>query len=244
MTKTTSILWIAAALTMSAVPAAAQTTKNIFVDVNLGVQVASRTFVVEASPIVYDETAILSTSHKVGSGVLFDVSGGYRVWRDLSIALGYNYADGSADAQMTAAVPDPLFHDRRVETTTTVDGVKHSENVFHVQAVWTMPVTDKMDASFSFGPSFIHVSQDVVNNITVEPGTQNATPAPETQSDTASWLSNRRGSQLPVEPTLRCRRLHSVRGRLSGPPERGEFEAGWIPDRRRGSLPVLTFEEF
>ena len=118
--------------------------------------------------------------------MLFDVSGGYRVWRDLSIALGYNYADGSADAQMTAAVPDPLFHDRRVETTTTVEGVKHSENVFHLQAVWTMPVTDKMDASFSFGPSFIHVSQDVVNNITVEPGTQNATAAPETQSDTAS----------------------------------------------------------
>ena len=98
MTKTTSILWIAAALTMSAVPAAAQTTKNIFVDVNVGVQAASRTFVVEATPIVYDETAILSTSHKVGSGVLFDVSGGYRVWRDLSIALGYNYAGGSADA--------------------------------------------------------------------------------------------------------------------------------------------------
>ena len=186
MTKTTSLLWVAAALTMSAAPALAQTTKNIYVDVNLGVQAASRTFVVEAMPIVYNETAILSTSHKVGSGVLFDLSGGYRVWRDLSIALGYNYADGSADAQMTAAVPHPLFHDRRVETTTTVDSVKHSENVFHVQAVWTMPVTDKMDASFSFGPSFIHVSQDVVNNITVEPGTQNATAAPETQSDTAT----------------------------------------------------------
>ena len=185
MTKTTSLLWIATALTMSAAPAAAQTTKNIFVDVNAGVQVASRTFVVDARPIVYNEAAILSTSHKVGSGVLFDVSGGYRVWRDLSIALGYNYADGSADAQMTAGVPHPLFHDRRVETTVTVDSVKHSENAFHVQAVWTMPVTDKMDASFSFGPSFIHVSQELVTNITVAAGTQNATPAPETQSGTA-----------------------------------------------------------
>ena len=186
MTKTTSIFWVAAALAMSAVPAAAQTTKNIFVDVNLGVQVASRTFVVTAEPIVYNETAILSTSQKVGSGVVFDLGGGYRVWRDLSIGLGYSYADGSANAEMTAAVPDPLFHDRRVETTSTVESVKHSENAFHIQAVWTMPVTDKMDAAFSFGPSFIHVSQDVVNNITVEPGTQNATAAPETHSDTAS----------------------------------------------------------
>ena len=50
MTKTTSILWMATALTMSAAPAAAQTTKNMFVDINAGVQVASRTFVVDASP--------------------------------------------------------------------------------------------------------------------------------------------------------------------------------------------------
>ncbi len=85
---------------------------------------------------------------------------------------------------MTAAVPHPLFHDRRVETTATVDA-KHSEKAFHLQAIWTMPVTDKMDASFSLGPSFINVSQELVTNITVEPGTQNATPALETQSDTA-----------------------------------------------------------
>ena len=188
MTKTTSILWVATALTMSAVPAPAQTTKNIFVDVNAGVQVASRTFVVEATPIVYNETAILSTTHKVGSGGLFDISGGYRVWRDLSVGLGFSYASGSAEADMTAGVPHPLFHDQRVETKATVDA-KHSEKTFHLQAMWTTPVTDKMDASFSFGPSFINASQELVNNITVEAGTQNATPLTETQSDTANGFN-------------------------------------------------------
>ena len=75
MTKTMSILWMATALITSAVPAAAQTTKNIFVDVNAGVQVASRTFVIDAVQTVYDEAAFISTSHKVGSAALFDVSG-------------------------------------------------------------------------------------------------------------------------------------------------------------------------
>ena len=46
MTKT-SILCVTAALTMFGAPAAAQTTKNIFVDVNFGGQFASQTFVVE-----------------------------------------------------------------------------------------------------------------------------------------------------------------------------------------------------
>ncbi len=188
MTKTTSILSVATALIMSGVPAGAQTTKNIFVDVNAGVQVASRTFVVDALPIVYDETAVLSTSHEVGSAGLFDISGGYRVWRDLSIGLGFSYASGSGDAAMTAGVPHPLIHDRRVETKQTVDA-NHSEKTFHIQAIWTMPVTDKMDASFSFGPSFINASQEMVTNISVEPGTQNATPLTETQSDTANGFN-------------------------------------------------------
>jgi hypothetical protein len=188
MTKTTSIVWMATALTMSAAPAGAQTTKNMFVDVNGGVQVASRTFVVDAFPTVYDEAAILSTSHEVGSAGLFDISGGFRVWRDLSIGLGYSYASGSGDAAMTAGVPHPLFHDQRVETQATVDA-KHSEKTFHLQAMWTIPVTDKMDASFSFGPSFINASQEVVTDITVEAGTQNATPLTETQSDTANGFN-------------------------------------------------------
>jgi hypothetical protein len=42
-----------------------------------------------------------------------------------------------------------------------------------------------MDASFSFGPSFINVSQELVRDITVPDGTQNATPLRETQSETA-----------------------------------------------------------
>ena len=187
MTKTTSILRIATALTMCAAPAAAQTTKNIFVDLNAGVQVASRTFVVDASPIVFGETAIMSTSHDVGSGGLFDMSAGYRVWRDLSIAIGFSFAGGSADAAMTAAVPDPLFHDRRVEVTATVDGLSHSEKTFYLQALWTVPVTDKMDASFSLGPSFINVSQELVNNISVTGST--VTPLTETQSDTATGFN-------------------------------------------------------
>jgi hypothetical protein len=185
MTKTTSLLWIATALTMSAAPAAAQTTKNIFVDVNVGVQVPSRTFVFDAFPIVFNETAIIRASQEVGSAGLFDASGGYRVWRDLSIGLGFSYAGSSGNATMTGAVPHPLYYDQRVEMTGTVDAAKHSEKTVHLQAIWTMPVTDKMDASFSLGPSFINVSQEVVNNITVTLNTQNATPAVETQSKTA-----------------------------------------------------------
>src|SRR5262245_32506462 len=185
MTKT-SILCVTAALTVIGAPAAAQTTKNIFVDVNFGGQFASRTFVVEGVQEVYGENAIFSTSHEVGSSDLFDISGGYRVWRDLSIGLGYSYFGSSGDATLTAAVPHPLVHDRRAVTTVTAPDLKRTEKAVHLQFLWTVPVTDKIDASFIVGPSFISAKQDLVNNISVPANTQDAIPVLETQSDWAT----------------------------------------------------------
>lgn len=186
MTKTTSILLLATGLSVNAVPAAAQTTKNMFLDINAGVQAASRTFVVAGEQTVYGESAIFSASQKVGSAPMVDFSGGYRVWRDLSIGIGFSYAGKSSDATMSAAVPHPLFHDRRVTSDLTAEGAKHSEKTVYLQAIWTVPVTDKIDASFMVGPSFINVSQEVANGITVTAGTQTAAAALETQSDTAT----------------------------------------------------------
>jgi hypothetical protein len=72
-------------------------------------------------------------------------------------------------------------------TNATVDSLSHSEKTFYLQALWTIPVTDKMDASFSFGPSFINVSQELVSSVSVTGGT--ATPLTETQSDTAKGFN-------------------------------------------------------
>lgn len=189
MKKTTTILLLVTGLTMLSAPAAAQTTKNMFLDVNVGVQAASRSFTVESFPIVYEETAIVSASHKVGSAPLLDISGGYRVWRDLSIGLAFSYASDSAAAVMTAAVPHPIFFDRRVTVTKTAEGLKHSEKALHLQFVWNMPVTDKIDASFIIGPSAIWVNQELIGSVSVPALTQDATPAIEKQSDAAAGFN-------------------------------------------------------
>jgi hypothetical protein len=178
MTKTKSVLLLAAALiTSSGAPAAAQTTKNIFLDVNFGVQTGSQSFA--GGPIVqpaYDETVITSFTQEYKSGPLFDISGGVRVWRDLSIGLGFSRTTGKGDAAVTSAVPSPIFHDRRVTVTNTVADLKHTETAVNILVGWTVPVTDKIDATFSFGPSFLNGKQELVNGVTVPAGTQGATP--------------------------------------------------------------------
>ena len=77
---------------------------------------------------------------------------------------------------MSSAVPSPLFHDRRIVVTNTATGLKHTETAVHLQILWTVPVTDKMDASFSIGPSFLNAKQELVNGVTIPAGTQGTTP--------------------------------------------------------------------
>jgi hypothetical protein len=159
--------------------------KNLFIDVNGGYQAASHDINVSASPIIYDEPAQIATTEKVKGGGLFDIAVGYRVWRDLAISLGFTSTSSSSDAQTTATIPNPIFFDQPVTRNLTASGLKHKERTINLDVVWTWPISGNQDAAVSLGPSFIRVTQDVVANVSVPAGTQDATALVETQSKTA-----------------------------------------------------------
>lgn len=160
-------------------------TKNFFIDVNGGFQAASHSIAVTSTPLIYDEPAKISSTQKIGGGPLFDLSLGYRVWHDLAIAVGFSTTSSKSDAQVTASIPHPLFTDQPKTTTASISDLKHTERAVSVQAVWTSPINDKMDAAISFGPTFIKVIQNLVTNVNVPAGTQDATPVADQQSKTA-----------------------------------------------------------
>jgi Outer membrane protein beta-barrel domain len=156
-----------------AVPAYAQMTwtDQGFVNVNVGGQVGSHSLDTSSTFELYGEQGTLSTSQDVKGGGLFDINGGYKVWKNLAVGIGYSHTGSDTDAAIAASVPDPNFTDRRRPLTAVASGMKHSENVVHFQGTWVMPVTDKIDVDFFFGPSIFNVSQDVLTAITVnEPG--------------------------------------------------------------------------
>ena len=97
----------------------------------------------------------------VKGGGFFDISAGYKVWRNLAIGLGYSYAAGSSDAAIAASVPDPLVFDQLRPASTTVGSLDRTEQAVHLTGTWMVPVTDKIDVALAFGPTFFSVSQDV-----------------------------------------------------------------------------------
>jgi hypothetical protein len=193
MNNATRIARLVAGLMLIGVPTvAAQTpppSKKIYVDFNFGVQPSAQTFsITTPNPpqIVYGESVILSGTQGINGSTLIDIMGGYRVWKNFSVALGFDTTiGGKGDASVTAGIPHPIFFDTRKESTQEVTDLKHSEQAIHLAFMWTTPLSDKMDASVYAGPSWIKVKQDVINSVNVPPGTQDFTAIVTEESEGA-----------------------------------------------------------
>jgi hypothetical protein len=164
---------LAVVCALIAAPAHAQLawTDTAFLNVNVGAQTGSHSLETAGTFELYGEQGNLSTAQDVKGGGLFDISAGYKVWRNLAVGIGYSRTGSDTDVAIAANVPDPNFFDRLRGLTALSSGAEHSENVFHFQGTWIVPVTDKVDVGFSFGPSIFNVKQDIPTAITVnEPG--------------------------------------------------------------------------
>jgi hypothetical protein len=142
-----------------------------FVSFSIGAQAPSRDLQTNNTFDLYNESAVLSTTQDVAGGFMFEVSAGYKVWRNLLVGVGFSRVASEADLVVDAQIPDPDFFDNPRAVSTSVSGAKHSQPALHLTGTWMMPFTDKVDIGFQFGPSIFFVSQDLPTGISVsEPG--------------------------------------------------------------------------
>ncbi|MEP6916387.1 MAG: outer membrane beta-barrel protein [Acidobacteriota bacterium] len=165
-------------------------TDNGFANISVGGQAGSHSLATSTTFPLYDETATAATAQKVKGGGLFDVSAGYKVWRNLAVGIGFSSTSGKSDTAVAASIPDPLFFDRPRAVTASATGLKHSENVVHLMAVWMVPVTDKIDVAISAGPSIFSVKQDVPASLTIaEPGPTVGSVAVSSEKKTSAGVN-------------------------------------------------------
>jgi hypothetical protein len=138
-----------------------QWTDQGFVNVSLGGQAPSHELTATTAPEIYGEPAAITSTQDVGGGLFFDISGGYKVWRNLAVGLGYTYVGSDADAIVSAAIPDPLFYDRPRNVSGIVTGLNHSQPALNFTGTWMMPFSDKLDFGFQFGPTIFFASQEL-----------------------------------------------------------------------------------
>ena len=161
------------ALLAAATPASAQMTwtDKGFVNVNFGAQTGSQSFSVNTPFELYGETGEVASAMDVKARGFFEIAGGYKVWSNLALGVGYTFASGSSDAAVTALVPDPLLFDQLRPVTTDASDLGHTEHGIHLTGTWMIPVTDKVDVGLAFGPTIFMISQEIASGVDVtEPG--------------------------------------------------------------------------
>lgn len=149
-----------------------QWTDKGYVSVNVGAQAGSHDLSESGSFGLYDETATFSLSNKVKGGAMFDIGGAYKVWRNNLLAgVTFSRVSSKSDGEVKGSIPDPVFFDRPRAVTKSFAGLKHSENAVHINAIWMMPVANKLDVGIAAGPTIFSVKQDTISSFTVaEPG--------------------------------------------------------------------------
>jgi hypothetical protein len=165
------------ALCIFAVPqiASAQTmqwTDKGYVAINGGAQIRSGNVTVTTTPQIYGEQANIATTSKIKSGGFFDLGGAYRVWgHNLLAGLSYSHTSSNSNGTINASIPDPVQFGSPRPFSSSVGSLKHSENQIHLDAIWMMPVAEKLDVGVFAGPSIFLVKQGTIGNLNVtEPG--------------------------------------------------------------------------
>lgn len=177
------IACLAIGLCAVAGPASAQQmqwTDRGYVTVNGGGQAGSHDLSESGSFPLYDETVTFSSTAKVKGGGLFDIGGAYKVWgRNLLAGVSYSHVASKSNGSLTGSVPDPIFTDRPRAVSKDFTGLSHKEDQVHIDAIWMMPVANKLDVGISAGPTIFSVKQDSIPSLTIsEPGpTVNTTVA-------------------------------------------------------------------
>ena len=139
-----------------------------FVQVGGGAQSGSHTIASTSTFTIYDEQATIAGAQEYTGGAIWNIGGGARVWKNLVATLNYTRKSDSIESNIVASVPHPAILNRPRQTSLQVDELKHSENAYHLSAMWMVPFNEDLTLSFGGGPSFVNVSHEFVGSAQVQ----------------------------------------------------------------------------
>jgi opacity protein-like surface antigen len=132
---------------------------------NIGFESTSGTLTDSTTFQIYDEIGTRSIRQNVDSGSFIDFSVGSRVWRNVSVGIGFHRGSNTSEADGDVRVPHPLVFGQAREATIAAGDLNRTEQAFHVQVGYMLPVNDDLSVHVTAGPSFFRLKQDVLSDL-------------------------------------------------------------------------------
>jgi len=146
-------------------PAAAQSDDRIVIGVNAGVQTGAAQITDHFEFESNVETATVDVDYPTGAAVLIDGSMTLRLWHHVGVGVAASKTTQNGSANVDARIPHPLFFQQPRTVAGSQSGVGDTQTGIHFQLSYAIPATRHLTITLSGGPSYLHVSQDVVTDI-------------------------------------------------------------------------------
>lgn len=162
MSKSVSLLVSVLTVAVPSVAAAQQQFLDgkLAITFSVGGQPGSQSADRSTSFPLYGEQAQVETAHNIEGGTYFDIGASYKVWQSLAVGMSYSRLSNSSDAAIGGLLPHPLVTNQPRSFTASATDLDHVENGVHIQAIWLIPFTDKVEFALSGGPSIYTVTQE------------------------------------------------------------------------------------
>lgn len=141
-----------------------------YFNLNVGFESASDDYTDTGTRPVYDENATFSVAQSVDSGAFVDFSAGARVWRNVSVGIGFHQGSTDGDATVEGTVPHPLIFNRPRPFSATATNLERSERAIHLQFGYMFIASERVTAHAMLGPSFFKLRQDVISDVAFQEG--------------------------------------------------------------------------
>ncbi len=137
-----------------------------FLSINVGEQSGSTNFVDDVVFDLYQEQGTYSAAYSTEGGSIIDVGGGMRFGEKFAIGLAVSMLDDESSAVVGARLPHPLFFNRdRLPPPLMTSGLARDEMAVHIQAMFLIPLNEKMNLALFAGPTWFDVSQVLVTDL-------------------------------------------------------------------------------
>jgi len=149
--------------------AGAQTvwTDRGYVTISGDFRVSPMSFAGVTHPVVFVETATVTTTYDVQPAPGVDGGVGVRVWRNLGVGANVSWIARSSTGSIAAQIPHPFVFNKPRAVSGESGGLDHDETSVHLQAIWMIPSGPRWSIAIVGGPSWITVNQSIVSDVTV-----------------------------------------------------------------------------
>jgi hypothetical protein len=140
--------------------------ERVDVSVDVGAQARPKPVADAFDAPLYQETEHVTTAYRAPTGTFVAAAGRYRIWKRLTVGVGFSTVSRDGAAAVTARVPHPFF-DNQFRTVDGTAATRRDETAVFATIGWRVPLGKAVRLSVNAGPASLLVRQSLVTDVKV-----------------------------------------------------------------------------